>query len=213
MATNYPTALDNLTNPVSNDSLNSPSHSAQHANANDAIEAIEAKLGVGNANQVGLYHITTATITGASSVSIDNCFSATYDSYRIICTAKSTGSTSDVTMKLRASGVDNIATPWANWNAVLAWGASPTWILGGANGAVSGTVGTISTLESSFVLDFHHPYSAKIKTYQGSSSRTDGYGGFHNGYMNSTALWDGFTLALPTCTGQVRVFGYRNSTA
>ena len=47
MATNYPTSLDTLTNPVSNDSLNSPSHSAQHANANDAIEAIEAKLGLG----------------------------------------------------------------------------------------------------------------------------------------------------------------------
>ena len=41
MATNFPTSVDVLTNPVSNDSLNSPSHSAQHANANDAIEAIE----------------------------------------------------------------------------------------------------------------------------------------------------------------------------
>jgi hypothetical protein len=41
MATNFPTSVDALTNPVSNDSLNSPSHSAQHANANDAIEALE----------------------------------------------------------------------------------------------------------------------------------------------------------------------------
>jgi hypothetical protein len=44
MATNFPTSVDVLTNPVSNDSLNSPSHSAQHANANDAIEAIEGVL-------------------------------------------------------------------------------------------------------------------------------------------------------------------------
>jgi hypothetical protein len=42
MATNFPNSVDALTNPVSNDSLNSPSHSAQHANANDAIEAIES---------------------------------------------------------------------------------------------------------------------------------------------------------------------------
>jgi hypothetical protein len=41
MATNFPTGVDTFTNPVSNDSLNSPSHSTQHANANDAIEAIE----------------------------------------------------------------------------------------------------------------------------------------------------------------------------
>ena len=45
MATNYPGAIDSLTNPSSGDALTSPSHSAQHANANDAIEAIETELG------------------------------------------------------------------------------------------------------------------------------------------------------------------------
>ena len=46
MATNFPTTLDSLTNPSSGNTLNSPSHSTQHANANDAIEALEAKVGV-----------------------------------------------------------------------------------------------------------------------------------------------------------------------
>ena len=46
MATNFPTSLDNLTNPTSSDALNNPSHAGQHANANDAIEALEAKVGV-----------------------------------------------------------------------------------------------------------------------------------------------------------------------
>lgn len=45
MATNFPASLDSLTNPTSSDSLSSPSHSAQHANANDAIEALQAKVG------------------------------------------------------------------------------------------------------------------------------------------------------------------------
>ena len=45
MATNYPGAIDSLTNPSAGDALTSPSHSAQHANANDAIEAIETELG------------------------------------------------------------------------------------------------------------------------------------------------------------------------
>ena len=44
MATNFPTSVDAFVNPVSNDSLNSPSHSTQHANANDAIEAIEGYI-------------------------------------------------------------------------------------------------------------------------------------------------------------------------
>ena len=46
MATNFPASLDTLTNPTSSDSLSSPSHSAQHANVNDAVEALQAKVGV-----------------------------------------------------------------------------------------------------------------------------------------------------------------------
>ena len=48
MATNFPTSLDSLTNPASSDQLNVPSHSLQHANANDAIEALETKVGINN---------------------------------------------------------------------------------------------------------------------------------------------------------------------
>jgi hypothetical protein len=46
MATNFPTSLDSLTNPTASDPLNNPSHSDQHANVNDAVEALEAKVGV-----------------------------------------------------------------------------------------------------------------------------------------------------------------------
>lgn len=48
MATTFPTSLDGLTNPSSGDTLNAPSHSAQHANSNDAIEALQTKVGVDN---------------------------------------------------------------------------------------------------------------------------------------------------------------------
>lgn len=46
MTTNFPTSLDDFTNPTSGSSLASPSHADQHADANDAIEALEAKVGV-----------------------------------------------------------------------------------------------------------------------------------------------------------------------
>ena len=45
MATNYPSGLDSLSNPAGSDAL-STGHAAQHANANDAIEAIEGELGL-----------------------------------------------------------------------------------------------------------------------------------------------------------------------
>ena len=46
MATNFPTSLDALTNPQGTDSVAAVPHAAQHANANDAIEALQARVGV-----------------------------------------------------------------------------------------------------------------------------------------------------------------------
>jgi hypothetical protein len=48
MAVNYPTSLDTFTNPTSSSSVANPSHSQQHADANDAIEALQSKVGTDN---------------------------------------------------------------------------------------------------------------------------------------------------------------------
>jgi hypothetical protein len=47
MATSYPSSLDTFTNPQSTDLLSAAgvSHADQHANVNDAVEALEAKVG------------------------------------------------------------------------------------------------------------------------------------------------------------------------
>lgn len=55
MSTNFPTTLDALTNPTSASALNSPDHAGQHADANDAIEALEAKVGA-NSSAVTTSH-------------------------------------------------------------------------------------------------------------------------------------------------------------
>ena len=48
MATNFPGAIDSFTNPTSGDTLDSPSHAAQHANINDAMVAVQTRLGTGS---------------------------------------------------------------------------------------------------------------------------------------------------------------------
>lgn len=48
MATNFPTSLDTLANPTSGDNLDTVgvTHTDQHSDANDAIEALQAKVGI-----------------------------------------------------------------------------------------------------------------------------------------------------------------------
>jgi hypothetical protein len=67
MATNFPTSLDSLTNPTSSDSLNSPSHSGQHANANDAIEALQVKVGINGSADTSSLEYRIAQLEAAGS--------------------------------------------------------------------------------------------------------------------------------------------------
>lgn len=66
MATSFPTGLDALTNPTSADSLASPDHAAQHANVNDAVEAIEVQIGT-TASPV-LARLASPTFTGTPTL-------------------------------------------------------------------------------------------------------------------------------------------------
>lgn len=63
MASTYPTSLDAFTNPTSSDLLTSPSHAEQHADINDAVEALEAKVAIGN-TVLGTYTAYTPTWAG-----------------------------------------------------------------------------------------------------------------------------------------------------
>jgi hypothetical protein len=71
MATSYPNSIDQLINPNGSDVLSSPSHSEQHANANDAIEALETKVGVNGSTDPNSLTYKVSTIETAL-ISLDN---------------------------------------------------------------------------------------------------------------------------------------------
>ena len=62
MASTYPTSLDAFTNPLAADLMTSPSHAQQHSDINDAVEALEAKVAIGN-TVLGTYTAYTPTFT------------------------------------------------------------------------------------------------------------------------------------------------------
>jgi hypothetical protein len=66
MATNFPNSLDSFTNPVGSNNLSSPSHADQHANVNDAVEAIETHLLDGYLYRQTVYFTSSGTFTKAT---------------------------------------------------------------------------------------------------------------------------------------------------
>ena len=96
MATGFPTSLDALTNPTSTDALTSPSHADQHANANDAIEALEAKVGVnGSAVSTSLdYLVTQANAIGSSGLASGTYYTTSSNTGSTQATVTTTGTVS-----------------------------------------------------------------------------------------------------------------------
>jgi hypothetical protein len=104
MATNFPGALDNLTNPTSTDTLDSATvpHAGQHTDANDAIEAIETALGANLANVVlpARSISTTAPLTGGGDLSANRTLAVSAGSTSaagVLQLTDSTSSTSTTT--------------------------------------------------------------------------------------------------------------------
>lgn len=67
MATNFPSSLDDLSNPQGTDSLQG--HAQLHTNVNDAIEALQEKVGVDNSNDVNSldYRVTALEVAPPST--------------------------------------------------------------------------------------------------------------------------------------------------
>jgi hypothetical protein len=66
MASSYPGALDSFTNPTSTDAMDASAalyHDVQHANINDAVEAVQAELGT---DPAWSYPTVKAAISGHS---------------------------------------------------------------------------------------------------------------------------------------------------
>lgn len=68
MTTNFPSGLDDFTNPTSGDTLDSPDHATQHADVNDAVEALQAKVGVNGSAVTTALDYRVATLESPKEV-------------------------------------------------------------------------------------------------------------------------------------------------
>ena len=176
MATNFPASLDSLTNPSSSDSLNSPSHSAQHANSNDAIEALQAKVGVDSSAVTSSLDYKVAQLEAISHGKILQVVRATDT------TNRSTTSTSlvdaDISVTITpTSSSSNIILIWTCRIKVSGGSTKNEYSLAitdSSNNPISGTdydiLGVRSTAEARFqntIIGFDSPATTSATTYKG----------------------------------------------
>lgn len=150
----------------------------------------------------GLTFITSGTVSAGSTLSISNCFSATFENYRIVF--KTDVAT---TLRWRVSGADNST---ANYYEQF---------INGSNTVVSGsrspaqTSNNITTGAGVVIIDVFAPFTAAphyslcTPVYGGTSLQAT----FFTYYFGASTSFDGFSIHGTTMTATARVYGYQNS--
>jgi hypothetical protein len=204
MPTNFPTSVDNFTNPTANDSLNLPSHSTQHANANDAIEAVENYLLNGGQ---GLKLIKSQVIGSAvTSVTVTDAFNSTFTSYRVVI-QNTTGSVNDA---LSYAKFNNSTNYFSGFVGVAIGGAVTS---GSVNNTAFGVqIALTSTTSSSSAFDVINPFLATRTQvlsggFNGNGFACVGASGWTADSNSNTNLI--FSIGSGTVTGgTISVYGY-----
>jgi len=179
MASNFPASLDSFTNPSSSDAMDSVSvpHATQHSDLNDAVEALQAKVGADSSGVVSSHDYKIAQLeAGATGGKILQVVRATDT------TNRSTTSTSlvdaDISVTITpTSSSSNIILVWTCRIKVSGGSTKNEYslvITDSSNNPISGTdydiLGVRSTAEARFqstIIGFDSPATTSATTYKG----------------------------------------------
>jgi hypothetical protein len=166
----------------------------------------------------GLTYITQATPSAVNSVSIDNCFTSTYQNYLVtISNTALVGTNAGMHFRLRASSTDSTTNYSSNrifaYSTTVGSSANP-------DGTDEFSVGFCdSAYATSYysVVNIGSPNNAVATKYNCLSGAIENSGVFNQyffaGAHTTASAYDGFTIrtAGTSFTGTIRVYGYQNS--
>jgi hypothetical protein len=161
----------------------------------------------------GLVYVTSTTFSG-TTVNVNNCFSATYDNYRVLIeVATITGNVVPV-VQMRTSTTNTGGTAYAYSGADFLPASVSSQ---GSTGTSSFRVGAHSAGAAGMdVLEFYNPFAAKYtgltSTTQGSYTPDARFLIMMGGYLANTTSYDVFSWQVGgACTGTITVYGYRKA--
>lgn len=200
MATNWPTSRDTFTNPSSGDTLDSPSHAAQHANVNDAVEAMQL--------HAGLVLVKTQTIgTAVSSVTVSDAFSSTFQNYRVVIYIDSASANDGLRIQFGSTTTGYYGSLYYDLYTGGSTGTART------NNGTNLDIGLTEVNNRTFTgFDVGVPNQTE-QTFIHGTYFGRGYAGWFGGTLANTTAYTAFTIlpAAGTLTGgTIRVYGYNN---
>lgn len=157
----------------------------------------------------GLVYVTQASISASAGYTFTNCFSSTYDSYRITVNSL-TGSAAASNLRIRI-GTANTGYYGSQYYDLYTGGSTGTSRF---NNAAQFTVTNYTNAndESMSTFDLMNPQKAKRTSWAG-NFYGDGYSGWFGGTLANTTQYTDLQF-LPnagTFTAIIRIYGYREA--
>lgn len=167
----------------------------------------------------GLVYVTEASATSGTTLTIDSCFTSTYDAYRIVVsdyrtTAASTGNT---TMVLRASGTDSTSNYAYGYAHQALFNSTSLTVGGTQSGSNWDLILQPDTTAIGTVIDLINPNLAQYTTITSSGvvgAKSTALGlRIVSGLHAASSAYDGFKMTTVGTIAniKVRVYGYRQS--
>lgn len=163
----------------------------------------------------GIVLTGSASPSASTSVSINNCFTSSYENYRVVATMTAAAGTGTLSARLRASSVDTttnyICQLFESYSTTT---SSTANVLGTDEWYMSDINATYNV--SSFSFDIYKPQTAQKTNFNGQNHYQSTAGTFISqfvsGVQTSTTQFDGITILSTTAiTGTIRIYGYANS--
>ena len=180
--------------------------------AGSVLTAADTNTYLANA---GLVYVASASFSASSAVTVSNCFTSTYNAYRILITTNSSAA-GQLQLVLR-SGSTNKTTGYY-WSGLYN-GSGSSGLTGEAESNVGswkiGYSEASSATESSIFMDLYYPAQAFYKQWTASNLRQSATASNYNtrgGGAPDTGTYDGFQFSSAgggTLTGKYIVMGYR----
>jgi hypothetical protein len=159
--------------------------------------------GTGSASALG-----TVTFSGASSVSLNNVFSSTYDHYRVVL--YTVGSDVNFRFRLRNDNSDNSTSNYWWSGYYIPYGAAPTVTATSGGGATTSFLFSgVSSASGGYVFDIFNPKSSSLQTTVNLNA-AESYNSNRSMQFRANTSFDGYSFYPDsgTITGTVSVYGY-----
>lgn len=148
----------------------------------------------------------TVTFSGASSISLNNCFSSIFNNY-VLIVSSSLSASAETRMRLRTSGTDATGTNYDFYSNAF------TTTFNNQSSGSGQTSAYINGSSSKMIFQFHiyDPFNATDTVFNayGNVSTTNTIAS--SGYHGLSTSYDGITIyrSSGTMTGSIQVYGYR----